>query len=47
MFSGSLTASTRLDQQLSHQLKCFVIFELLRQPGISTRFATSFCSGLA
>jgi hypothetical protein len=46
-FSGSVTATTRLDQELSHPLNCLVIFDVLRQPGISTCLAASFCSGLA
>jgi hypothetical protein len=45
--SCSVTTITRLDQQLSHVLNCLVIFDLLGQPGVSTCFAASFCSGLA
>jgi hypothetical protein len=46
LFSGG-TTTTRLDQQLSHALKCLVIFDLHGQPGVRTCSATSFCSGLA
>jgi hypothetical protein len=45
--SGRVTANTRLDQQLSHPLNCLVIFDVLRQSGISTCFATSCCASLA
>jgi hypothetical protein len=45
--SGSATTLSRLDQQLSHPLNCLVIFDLLGQPGVSTCFGASFCSGLA
>jgi hypothetical protein len=45
--SSSATTTNRLDQQLSHALNCLVIFDLLRQPGVSTCFAASFCSRLA
>jgi hypothetical protein len=45
--SGSVTATTRLDQQLSHALNCLVIFDLHGQPGVRTCFATSFCASLA
>jgi hypothetical protein len=45
--SSSATTTTRLDQQLSHPLNGLVIFDVLGQPGVSTCFAASFCSGLA
>jgi hypothetical protein len=44
--SSSVTATTRLDQQLSHPLHRLVIFDVFRQPGVSTCFATSFRSSL-
>ena len=46
-FSGSVTATTRLDQQLSHALNCLVIFDLLRKPSFAPCSASGFCSGLA
>jgi hypothetical protein len=35
LFSGGGTATTHFDQQLSHPLKCLVIFNLLGQPGVA------------
>jgi hypothetical protein len=47
LFSGGGTATTHFDQQLSHPLKCLVIFNLLGQPGVAPSLNASFCSGLA
>lgn len=48
---GSFQAAARrppaLISSVSHALNCLVIFDLLRQSGVSTCFAASFCSGLA
>jgi hypothetical protein len=40
-FSGRVTATTRLDQELSHALNYLVIFDLVGQPRVSTCLATS------
>jgi hypothetical protein len=45
--SGGVTATTRLDQQLSHPLNCLVIFDLLGQASFAPSSASRFCSGLA
>ena len=47
LFSGGGTATTRLDQQLSHALNGLGIFDVLRQPGICTCFTTSLSTCLA
>jgi hypothetical protein len=47
LFSSGVTTSTRLDQQLSHPLNYLVIFDVFRQPGVSTCYAASYCSGPA
>jgi hypothetical protein len=39
--SGSVTTTTRLDQQFSHLLKCLVIFNLLGRCGVRTRLAST------
>jgi hypothetical protein len=46
LFSGG-TATTYLDQQLSHPLHRLVIFDLLRKASFATCSASGFCSGLA
>ena len=46
-FLGSVTATTRLDQQLSHALDCLVIFDVFRVFGVNTCLAASFRSSLA
>jgi hypothetical protein len=45
--SRSGTATTRLDQQLSHPVNCLVIFDLRGQPGVDTCFTTSLSACLA
>jgi hypothetical protein len=45
--SGGVTATTRLDQQLSHPLNGLVIFDLRRQSGVSACFATSLSACFA
>jgi hypothetical protein len=47
LFSCGGTTIICLDQQLSHPLKCLVIFDLLGKSGVSTCSAASLCSGLA
>jgi hypothetical protein len=45
--SGGATATSHLDQQLSHSLDCLVIFDLRWQPGVAPCSASRFCSRLA
>jgi hypothetical protein len=44
---GGGISTARLDQQLSHALNCFMIFDVFGQPGVAPSPTAGFCTGLA